>query len=139
MLHQKLGKLVEDPVGRLGQKLLRSVPFGILEDRHRFYAPVGCAAGLGLLVDLVVHVQAFEHELGRARGRRRTQLAVACPRYPARSKLLGPLPQPGNLADSLEHRGYGKPVAHLNALPVLEVVDDRSQLAQIKMSRRRYS
>ena len=50
------------------------------------------------------------------------------------SQLVGSFAQARNLADSLEHRRDGESVADLDALAVLEVVDDRAQLAEIEMS-----
>ena len=63
------------------------------------------------------------------------QLAIARARDPSRGQLVGSLPQPGNLADPLEHGGRRHRITDLDALAVLEVIDDRPKLAEIKMSR----
>ena len=74
-----LGELVEGLLGRLRLELLRAVPAGVFEECHEGPCPwaatsrgclplVGRGAGLDRLVQLVVDVQPFEDELGRAGG-----------------------------------------------------------------------
>ena len=79
VLEHVFGELVEDLVGRLRQELLRAVPLGVFITAtwsalrrspvpHRAQRRYDVAAGLGRLVQLVVHVQPFEDELGGAGG-----------------------------------------------------------------------
>ena len=108
---------------------MRAAP---LRAQRRYVA----AAGLGRLVELVVHVQPFEDELGRAGGgrltARRGRRDRAAPWRPApRPASAGRAPWRSARARALV--GSASPISTL--WPDLEIFDDRPQLADVEVNR----